>query len=151
MQELKSRVAYLKGLAEGVKLDTSTDQGRLISGIIDVLDEFANSFNDLAEAHEQLEDYLETIDQDLYHLEDKVDDQLDNGVGTCDYLEVDCPNCGETVCFSAEVVDDDDIVEVTCPNCDQVVFVNDADLMAADEPEMLEGAMGKRAGEEEDI
>ncbi|MFZ5590810.1 MAG: CD1247 N-terminal domain-containing protein, partial [Bacillota bacterium] len=55
MQELKSRVAYLKGLAEGVKLDTSTDQGRLISGIIDVLDEFANSFNDLAEAHEQLE------------------------------------------------------------------------------------------------
>lgn len=151
MQELKSRVAYLKGLAEGIKLDTGTDQGRLISGIIDVLDDIASSFHDLAEAHEQLEDYLETIDQDLYHLEDRVDDRLDSDTRTLDYLEVDCPNCGETVCFSAEVVDDDDIVEVTCPNCDQVVFVNDADLTAADEPEILESRTGGRAATEEDF
>ena len=36
--EISEKVAYLKGLAEGLALDTETKEGKLIAAIIDVLD-----------------------------------------------------------------------------------------------------------------
>ena len=36
--EISQKVAYLKGLAEGLALDTETKEGKLIAAIIDVLD-----------------------------------------------------------------------------------------------------------------
>jgi ribosomal protein S27E len=143
MNDLKTRVAYLQGLSTGLELGESKE-GKLLQGIIDVLDEFADSVGDLAEGQEQLEDYLESIDEDLYQLEDEV---FENGSEHCgcgdDYLEVDCPKCGETVCFETDILEDDDIVEVTCPNCDEVVFINDdTGHQSVNKPEMLAGKMG---------
>ncbi|OAT79848.1 CD1247 N-terminal domain-containing protein [Desulfotomaculum copahuensis] len=147
MEDLRSRVAYLQGLSAGMDLSPESKEGRLLGGIIDVLNDFADSFGRLEEAHGQLEDYLESIDEDLYTLEDEIYDQ-DDDQEQAEYMEVKCPRCGETVCFDAGIVEDDDVIEVTCPNCDEVVFINDDRFEAADEPEMLEGrACG---GEEED-
>ncbi|MFZ5650999.1 MAG: AraC family transcriptional regulator, partial [Bacillota bacterium] len=56
-----------------------------------------------------------------------------------EYLEVDCPRCGEVVCFDSDILEDNDTIEVTCPNCDEVVFINDDNFQAADEPEQIEG------------
>jgi len=155
VNDLKTRVAYLQGLSAGLEFNADSKEGRLLKGIIDVLDEFADSVGDLEEAQEQLEDYLESIDEDLYHLEDEIYDEDKFEQNTCaeDYVEVDCPRCGETVCFDSDVLEDDDIVEVTCPNCDEVVFINDGDHQAADEPEMLLGraAASTSGTEEEDI
>jgi len=155
MKDLKARVAYLQGLSAGLDLNAESKEGKLLSGIIEVLDEFAESMGDLEEAQGQLEDYLESIDEDLYQLEDDIyeGDEVDGGACEGDYLEVNCPGCGETVCFDSEVLEDDDVVEVTCPNCDEVVFVNDGEYQAADMPEMLEGRLtaGKAAAEDEDI
>ena len=39
--EISEKVAYLKGLAEGLALDTDTKEGKLIAAIIDVLDDMA--------------------------------------------------------------------------------------------------------------
>ena len=39
--ELFEKVAYLKGLAEGLALDTETKEGKLIAAIIDVLDDMS--------------------------------------------------------------------------------------------------------------
>ena len=39
--EISEKVAYLKGLAEGLKLDEETKEGKLIAAIIDVLDAMA--------------------------------------------------------------------------------------------------------------
>lgn len=155
MSDLKTRVAYLQGLSAGMEFNDGSKEGRLLKGIIDVLDEFADSVGNLEEAQEQLEDYLESIDEDLYHLEDEIydEDKLEQNARAEDYVEVDCPRCGEIVCFDSDILEDDDIVEVTCPNCDEVVFVNDGDHQAADEPEMLlERASANTPGtEEEDI
>lgn len=142
MQNLKARVAYLQGLSRGMNLDGNTNEGKLLAGIIDVLEDFANSFDRLEEAQEQMEDYLESIDEDLYQLEDTVYDGTFQEMNPEDYLEVECPNCGETVCFEAGILEDDDVVEVTCPNCDEVVFVNDEGYQSADEPEQLEFKSG---------
>jgi len=152
VNDLKTRVAYLQGLSAGLDFNADSKEGRLLKGIIDVLDEFADSVGDLEEAQEQMEDYLEDIDEDLYHLEDEIYEE--NGHACSEnYVEVDCPRCGETVCFDSEILEDDDIVEVTCPNCDEVVFVNDDDHQAADEPEALLGRAPARSfsSEDEDI
>lgn len=137
MKDLKSRVAYLQGLSAGLNINDQSGEGKLLSGIIDVLNDFAENFGHLENVQDQLEDYLETIDEDLYHLEDEVYDATEEDEAE-DMLEVDCPSCGETVLFSTDVMEDEDIIEVTCPNCDQVVFVNDDTYDTADEPERLE-------------
>lgn len=139
MTDLKARVAYLQGLSAGLDLKADTREGKLLSGIIEVLDEFADSVSELEEAQNQLEDYIESIDEDLFHLEDEIyddaDAEEDNFAG--EYLEADCPRCGETVCFDSDILEDDDIVEVTCPNCDEVVFVNDDNYHIEDHQELL--------------
>lgn len=156
MNDLKTRVAYLQGLSAGLEVSEESKEGKLLSGIIEVLNDFADSFGELEEAQEQLEDYLESIDEDLYQLEDEIydEDAVDHDACGGDYLEVDCPRCGETVCFDSDIVEDDDIVEVTCPNCDEVVFVNDDNFQPEVIPEMQEGGTqftGNRmsAGEED--
>lgn len=148
MSDLKSRVAYLQGLTAGMELDTESKEGKLLNGIIDVLQDFADSFDELEEAQEQLENYVETIDEDLCQLEDDFYEATD-------YVEVECPNCGETVCFDSDILDDDEVVEITCPNCDEVVYINDDSYVPADEPERLEGkehhTFGGNSNPEEDI
>ncbi|MFZ5633633.1 MAG: CD1247 N-terminal domain-containing protein [Bacillota bacterium] len=150
MKDLKSRVAYLQGLSAGMDISSESKEGRILSGIIEVLDEFARSFNELEEAHGQLEDYLESLDEDLFQLEEDIykDSDEDPVADSGDYLEVECPRCGEVVCFDSGVLEDDDVVEVTCPNCDEVVFINDDNFQAADEPEQLEG---RRIVEDDDL
>jgi phage FluMu protein Com len=146
MADLKSRVSYLQGLSAGMNLDGVSKEGKLLSGILEVLDEFAEQFNELEDAQEQLEDYVESIDEDLYQLENEI---MDIEGTDEDYLEADCPRCGEAVCFSSDILEDEDVIEVTCPNCDEVVFVTDERLEAADEPELLEGGLINRR--EDDI
>ncbi len=141
MKDLKSKVAYLQGLSAGLNIESESKDGRILSGIIEVLDDFAKSFDELEEAHDQLEDYIDSIDEDLFHLEEDIYNDSDQRAGDAgeEYMEVDCPRCGEVVCFDPGVLEDDDVIEVTCPNCDEVVFINDDDLQTADEPEQIEG------------
>ncbi|MBO8168187.1 MAG: AraC family transcriptional regulator [Thermoanaerobacteraceae bacterium] len=153
MDELKKKVAYLQGLISGMELDTSTKEGRLFQGIIDVLEEIADNLEDLWTEQGELEYYLESLDHDLGELEDDFylddddfefddeDEDLVDGDGydvdddDQAYVEVECPKCGDIVYFEADVLDDDDYVEVTCPHCETVVFVNDEEyeLYPADE------------------
>ena len=44
---ISEKVAYLKGLAEGLDLDTESKEGKLIAAIIDVLDDMADEFADV--------------------------------------------------------------------------------------------------------
>ncbi len=151
MPELKSKVAYLQGLSSGLNLNPETTEGKLFQSIISVLQEFADSFDRLEKSQEELEDYLETVDQDLSTLEEEIYRRNNQLAQDADYVEVECPNCGETVCFASDVLEDDERIEVICPNCDEVVFINDDNLETADEPEALEGKVAGRTGEEEDI
>lgn len=152
MNDLKTRVAYLQGLSAGLEVSAENKEGKLLHGIIELLDEFADSVGSLEEAQEQMEEYLDSIDEDLLQLEDEIYESDDMDACCDEFIEVDCPGCGETVCFDADIVDDDDIVEVTCPNCDQVVYVNDDTHQAADEPEMLLGKISTDAKQtDEDI
>ena len=52
----------------------------------------------------------------------------EDGFIKVDYVEVECPQCHDIICFESDIVDDEDIIEVTCPNCSKVVFVNDGSM-----------------------
>mgnify|MGYP000437069883 CR=1 FL=1 len=125
MESLKESVAYLHGLVEGVDLDVTTKEGRIITGIVETMGDIARSMEKLEARQADLEIYLDSIDEDLIDLEENVY-QLDEG----DFVEVECPECHDIVFFDADILEDEDTVEVTCPNCEAVVFVNDGEYNA---------------------
>ncbi|KJS88319.1 MAG: hypothetical protein JM58_01390 [Peptococcaceae bacterium BICA1-8] len=130
MRELTSKISYLHGLVEGLDLETTTKEGRILTNIIDILDDMAESIKGLQDAQIELENYVETIDEDLYELEDDFyeedddeDEELEEDLDEEEeYVEVECPKCHDLVYFDSELLDDDDIVEISCPNCDEIVF-----------------------------
>ena len=69
MQDLVKKVSYLKGLAEGFKLDESKDENKLISGILDCLEMVSDELNILQTDFNQLEEYGNMVDDDLSDLE----------------------------------------------------------------------------------
>ncbi|MCX7781033.1 MAG: AraC family transcriptional regulator [Negativicutes bacterium] len=121
MSNLKERVAYLQGLAKGLNVSDNSAEGKLLVNIVETLDSFAEEINCLHSAHQDLENYVETIDEDLTDVEEEVfeDTEVDD-----DYVEVECPGCHETVTFEAGLLDEDDALEVTCPHCGEVVYDN---------------------------
>ncbi|MFR8975933.1 MAG: CD1247 N-terminal domain-containing protein, partial [Eubacteriales bacterium] len=73
MAYLSEKVAYLKGLAEGMKLDDTKNEGKMLLKIIDVLDEIAATVEELdeevldnTERIEEVEDCLDDVCEDLY-------------------------------------------------------------------------------------
>lgn len=83
------RVAYLKGLAEGLGLDKENKQDRLIAAIIDVLEDVALDLEDLEAATIDLGEELDAISDDLTSVEELVYDEYDD-YDEDDYEDDDC-------------------------------------------------------------
>ena len=133
MDNIKQRVSYLKGLMEGMEIKSDSRDGKIFGAIVGILEEMTDEIEELHIAQEELEGYLDDINEDLTELEedfydDDDDDEDDDFDPDEDYVEVICSDCGDAVCFEADILDDEDLIEVTCPNCDAVVFINDEDL-----------------------
>ena len=108
---ITEKVAYLKGLADGLAIDTEkSKEGKLISVIIDILEEMGMSIEDL-------EELLYEDDDD----EDE-DDECCCGEDEDDFFEVECPNCQEPL------VIDEDVLEagvIECPSCHSQFAISD--------------------------
>lgn len=134
MQNIKERVAYLKGLSDGLGITHETKEGRLLIAIIDVLDDIAESIEMLEENQNELDEYVDAIDQDLADVEDEIfedydDDDYDEDFEDYDdfdengFVEVECPNCHEKVYLDKDMFEDDDEDgEIVCPNCDKPIY-----------------------------
>ena len=127
MKDLQQKIAYLQGLAKGMDVDDSKE-GKLLTEILDVLEDMAENMALIQDEHTDLENYVENLDSDLTDLEDdfygEEDCDCDYEDDDDDFVEVTCPNCNEEVCFDADILYDEDLIEVTCPECGTVVFVN---------------------------
>ena len=66
------KVAYLKGLAEGLELDTESKNGKLIAGILDALESVAETIDELQKDSESISDYIDDLDEDLGEVEEIV-------------------------------------------------------------------------------
>ena len=123
--EITEKVAYLKGLAEGMDLDTGKKEGKLLAAIIDVLEDIALELSDIEDAQEELGEGLDAVSDDLEDVEDLLygedDEDDDEDAYELDDLGEDeecyattCPTCEETIYFDESVLEDG---EVICPNC----------------------------------
>lgn len=137
MSNLTDRVSYLKGLAEGLKLDTEKNEGKLIEKMLELLSDMAAEMEELRKDHDDLNEYVESIDSDLSDMEDCVYGDEDEESGCCgchcqeedeeedgeeddNLVEYTCPHCGEEMTFEVDNFDFDE--DYLCPSCHKPLF-----------------------------
>ena len=139
--EITEKVAYLKGLAEGMELNTEKKEGKLLAAIIDVLEDIALELSDIEDAQEELGEGLDAVSDDLEDVEDLLygeDDEdseyeLDDRGEDEDCYATTCPTCEESIYFDESVLEDG---EVICPNCGEKL---EFDLESLDEDDGEDG------------
>lgn len=111
MDYIKEKVAYLQGLAEGLKIEESSAEGKVLFHIIDVLDDITDALDGLAEAQYAAEEEAEEVQEILSDIVEFFDVLAEDDD---DLYEVICPECGETYLTDFESFEEDD---VSCPAC----------------------------------
>ena len=119
---ITEKVAYLKGLADGLNLDKDSKEGKLFAAIIDVLDDMALEIEDMQELQMELSEGLDAVSDDLEDIEDIVYEEWDEDEDEEDEEEEDsedcyattCPTCEEEIFFDESILEEG---EVVCPNC----------------------------------
>ncbi len=124
---ITEKVAYLKGLAEGLSLDESKPEAKLINAMLDVLDDMALTISDLEDGLDIFSEQLDAVDEDLDELEGFVYEEFDDcccdDCDDCDddeeeYYDVECPSCGEVICVDGDILEEGSI---NCPNCNELL------------------------------
>ena len=120
------KVAYLKGLAEGLGIDKETKEGRVLAAIMDILEDMAHDIEDLEENAWDLGEAIDQVSDDLSDIEDivyDVDDEDD------DYYDDDDEDFCGCCCGGDEEEDEDDeepvFYEVTCPACENTITIDE--------------------------
>ena len=136
---LSEKSAYLKGLMEGLKLNTESNEGKMIAAIVDLLGDVTKRVGDIEETTIAISDELDEIEEDLDAIEDFIMDEDDDddedydedewdddedsdegfefGDEDTTIYEVECA-CGEVIDFDEETLEKGSIV---CPNCGETL------------------------------
>ncbi len=151
MNKVTDRAAYLRGLADGLEIDGSTKEGKLLRAFVEAFDEMAETLQNVSEANDELRSYVEELEEELdslegelfdedeehdcHHHEDEDDeDEEDEDDGLIEY---DCPNCGTAIYFDETAFDLEE--DHRCPNCGEPVFGDvPADISNWKDPEKEE-------------
>lgn len=125
---LNEKVAYIKGLAEGMNLDQSKPENKLINEIIELLEDMAVAVTDTEDLYDELSLQVDEIDEDLGALEQDYYDIDDCDCG-CDCVDCDdCDDCDDECC---DCVEDEELpdYQVVCPECDAKILVDEDTLL----------------------
>jgi len=152
---ISEKAAYLKGLMDGLELDTEKAEGKMISAIVDLLGDVTRRLTDIEETTIAISDELDEIEEDLDAIEDFImdeddeydddydDDDYDDDYDDDDYDDDDFEDEGfdygdeettiyEVKCACGNVIDfDEDTLEagsIRCPECGETLeFTFDED------------------------
>ena len=138
---ISEKSAYLKGLMDGLSLNTESDEGKMIAAIVDLLGDMAKRMTDIEETTIAISDELDEIEEDLDAIEDFILDEEDDfedyeedeedewdddedfeegfdfGDEETTIYEVECA-CGEIIDFDEEVLEKGSMI---CPNCGETL------------------------------
>ena len=142
---ISEKSAYLKGLMDGMKLDTESNEGKMIAAIVDLLGDvtrkvvdiedttiaISDELDEIEEDLDAIEDYILDEDDDDYDYDDEEDDDFwpeddedeefeegfDFGDEDTTVYEVTCA-CGNVINFDEETLEKGSIV---CPNCGETL------------------------------
>ena len=116
MSDLTNKASYLKGLSDGMKLDTEKNEGKLLSEIISFLGDIADKIEMIddeqgffADKIDEIEEVIDIIGEHVYG-----DDECDCDDDLC----ITCENCGEEI-----EITDEDLMDgsILCPQCGQEI------------------------------
>ncbi len=123
--DLTEKISFIKGLAEGLALDETKPEVKIINAIVDLLDDLAYSVSEMEELYDDLSAQVDEIDQDLADVESDVYDDDDDCCDCCDgededdpFYEVTCGSCGQKLNVSEDVLLEG---EIECPNCGELL------------------------------
>ena len=137
---INEKSAYLKGLMDGMKLATESDEGKMIAAIVDLLGDITKKVTDIETTTIAISDELDEIEEDLdaiedYILEDEEDEEdndfdweddedeeydeegFDYGDEDSTIYEVKC-TCGNIINFDEETLEEGSII---CDNCGETL------------------------------
>ena len=126
METIGEKVAYLKGLCEGLNI-SDDKEGKIIKGILDVLEDISLAIEDIEDDAFELNELVDEIDQDLGTLEE---DFYDEACSCCDcdcededgeFFEIECDKCGELIYIEDSEIFDDGVI---CPECGEKIDVD---------------------------
>ena len=127
---LSERIAYIRGLAEGLGLDENKDEVKVINAMIDLLEDMAYDVQDMEDIVDEVCEQVDEIDEDLAEVEDELYGEYEDDCDCCCdddeiYYEVTCGKCGEII-----TVDEDTLLEgeITCPKCGEVLEFDFSEL-----------------------
>lgn len=143
---LSEKAAYLKGLMDGLQIDDSTKEGKILLALYDVINEICETVDTIDADVDDIVEFCDTVDQDLSEVEGAVfgddgecdccdcDEDCDcdccDDDDECEY-EVVCPTCGDTIELNDLMLEDG---SVECPNCGELLeFDFDEDEEDSDE------------------
>ncbi len=119
------KVAYLKGLMEGMELNQESGEGKLFAIIAEILGEMAEDIEDIESDLYDLSEDVDAISDDLSDVEDMVcgenedeDDLEDEDDGEPQFFEVTCPACEKTITVDEDVIE---LGSIQCPNCGEMM------------------------------
>ena len=139
---ISEKSAYLKGLMDGLNLDTEKAEGKLISAIVDLLGDVTKKLTDVENTTIAISDELDEIEEDLDAIEDFImdeddddfedyeDDDFDDydeddydeegfdfGDEDSTIYEVKC-TCGNVINFDEDTLEEGSII---CDNCGETL------------------------------
>ena len=138
---LSEKSAYLKGLMDGLKLNTESDEGKMIAAIVDLLGDLTRKVTDIEDTTIAISDELDEIEEDLDAIEDFIMDEeeydefddededeewdedeeyeegFDFGDEDSTIYEVVCA-CGNVIAFDEDVLESGSII---CEECGETL------------------------------
>jgi len=138
---ISEKSAYLKGLMDGLNLDTEKAEGKLIASIVDLLSDVTRKLTDVENTTIAISDELDEIEEDLDAIEDFIldeeeeyddeeDDEFDDyedeeyeeegfdfGDEETTIYEVKCA-CGNVIAFDEETLE---LGSIICDNCGETL------------------------------
>ncbi len=128
---ITEKVAYLKGLMDGLDVDKSTKEGKILAAMADVLEDIALTVADNCDQIDAIDEDLENLEEFVYEGDFFDDDEWDDddfcdGCDGCDDFdydeyeyEIECSNCHETIFIDESAFEEGKTFE--CPACGTVL------------------------------
>ena len=137
---LTEKLAYIKGLCEGLGLEADTKEAKVLLAIVDLLDDLTETVAMNEADIDQIFDEIDAIDEDLTDVEDALleEDEWDDEDWDD---ECDCDEChhhhhhhDDEDEWDDEDWDEDEnpMYEVSCPACGEVIVMDENTLLAPD-------------------
>jgi hypothetical protein len=132
VESLEKRITYLRGWTDGLELEESSREGRILSEIIQILDEMSGELRALNARVEETESYVEAVDEDLADMEWLLYDEEDDLYETVDdddaeeaYDLDDSEDAWVYDRWRARDEGYETAYEFACPSCQEMIFLHE--------------------------